>query len=314
MSDNRDPSYHEFCLGNHGGGAPAFGFSINSPLYAQNSGNHESHQLNCSSHGFDPTSQMSFTACLHGSTDYGLLARAFDLSCSSPEVLAAGESTGAGNEMLELSGHGGNSGTPNSSISSPSTEAAAEEDSGRSEKDQQIKGFEDGAERSKKVTKPRKKGEKRQREPRFAFMTKSDVDNLEDGYRWRKYGQKAVKNSPYPRSYYRCTSQKCSVKKRVERSFEDPTIVITTYEGVHTHQSPATLRGSATGMFAPSLLSAAPPSVPNFHRNLSMQVPPPNFQGDTSSIYMQNLIPNQRIQFPDYGLLQDIVPPFIHKP
>ena len=44
-----------------------------------------------------------------------------------------------------------------------------------------------------------KKGEKKQKEPRFAFMTKSEVDHLEDGYRWRKYGQKAVKNSPYPR-------------------------------------------------------------------------------------------------------------------
>lgn len=32
-------------------------------------------------------------------------------------------------------------------------------------------------------------------------MTKSEVDHLEDGYRWRKYGQKAVKNSPYPRYY-----------------------------------------------------------------------------------------------------------------
>lgn len=30
-------------------------------------------------------------------------------------------------------------------------------------------------------------------------MTKSEVDHLDDGYRWRKYGQKAVKNSPYPR-------------------------------------------------------------------------------------------------------------------
>lgn len=48
--------------------------------------------------------------------------------------------------------------------------------------------------------KPKKKNQKRQREPRFAFMTKSEVDNLDDGYRWRKYGQKAVKNSPYPRS------------------------------------------------------------------------------------------------------------------
>ncbi|KAH9322731.1 hypothetical protein KI387_017370, partial [Taxus chinensis] len=94
-------------------------------------------------------------------------------------------------------------------------------------------------------SKPRKKGQKRNREPRFAFMTKSDVDHLEDGYRWRKYGQKAVKNSPYPRSYYRCTYSKCSVKKRVERSYEDPSVVITTYEGQHTHQSPALLRSSA---------------------------------------------------------------------
>ena len=43
------------------------------------------------------------------------------------------------------------------------------------------------------------KGEKKEREARVAFMTKSEVDQLEDGYRWRKYGQKAVKNSPYPR-------------------------------------------------------------------------------------------------------------------
>ena len=52
-------------------------------------------------------------------------------------------------------------------------------------------------------TKPnKKKAEKRQRQPRVAFLTKSEVDHLEDGYRWRKYGQKAVKNSPYPRFVY----------------------------------------------------------------------------------------------------------------
>jgi hypothetical protein len=50
--------------------------------------------------------------------------------------------------------------------------------------------------------KPKKKNQKRQREPRFAFMTKSEVDHLDDGFRWRKYGQKAVKNSPYPRYIY----------------------------------------------------------------------------------------------------------------
>ncbi|KAM0045687.1 putative transcription factor WRKY family [Helianthus debilis subsp. tardiflorus] len=95
-----------------------------------------------------------------------------------------------------------------------------------------------------KQLKPKKKNPKKLREPRFAFMTKSDIDHLDDGYRWRKYGQKAVKNSPYPRSYHRCTSVACGVKKRVERSSEDPSIVITTYEGTHTHPYPMTPRGA----------------------------------------------------------------------
>ena len=47
--------------------------------------------------------------------------------------------------------------------------------------------------------KPRKKGPKRVREPRYAIQTRSEVEILEDGFKWRKYGQKAVKNSPNPR-------------------------------------------------------------------------------------------------------------------
>jgi hypothetical protein len=35
------------------------------------------------------------------------------------------------------------------------------------------------------------------------------------------------------------------VKKRVERSYQDAAVVITTYEGKHTHPIPATLRGSS---------------------------------------------------------------------
>ncbi|KAL0905015.1 hypothetical protein M5K25_027186 [Dendrobium thyrsiflorum] len=76
---------------------------------------------------------------------------------------------------------------------------------------------------------------RKMREPRFCFQTRSDVDVLDDGYKWRKYGQKVVKNSLHPRSYYRCTHTNCRVKKRVERLSEDCRMVITTYEGRHTH-------------------------------------------------------------------------------
>ncbi|KAL6011574.1 hypothetical protein ACLOJK_002022 [Asimina triloba] len=43
-----------------------------------------------------------------------------------------------------------------------------------------------------------KKGPKKIRKPRYAFQTRSHVDILDDGYRWRKYGQKAVKNNKHP--------------------------------------------------------------------------------------------------------------------
>lgn len=76
-------------------------------------------------------------------------------------------------------------------------------------------------------------------EPRIIVQTTSEVDLLDDGYRWRKYGQKVVKGNPYPRSYYKCTSQGCNVRKHVERAASDPKAVITTYEGKHNHDVPA---------------------------------------------------------------------------
>ncbi|XP_008793281.3 probable WRKY transcription factor 51 [Phoenix dactylifera] len=76
---------------------------------------------------------------------------------------------------------------------------------------------------------------------RIGFRTKSEVDVLDDGFKWRKYGKKSVKNSPNPRNYYRCSREGCAVKKRVERDAEDSSYVITTYEGVHNHESPGTV-------------------------------------------------------------------------
>ncbi|KAM1206142.1 hypothetical protein FF1_006822 [Malus domestica] len=89
-------------------------------------------------------------------------------------------------------------------------------------------------------SKVKMKGPKRIRQPRFAFMTKSEVDNLEDGYRWRKY-----------------------VKKRVERSSQDPTTAIITCEGQHCHHTVAFPRGGVMGHefgFMGHQLSQLPPA------------------------------------------------------
>lgn len=70
---------------------------------------------------------------------------------------------------------------------------------------------------------------------KVAFRTRTEIDILDDGYKWRKYGKKTVKESPYPRNYFKCAVQGCPIKKRVERDGADPGIVITTYLGNHNH-------------------------------------------------------------------------------
>lgn len=96
------------------------------------------------------------------------------------------------------------------------------------------------------ASKRRKKGgsieqipmERPNNESRNVVHTQTLFDIVNDGYRWRKYGQKSVKGSPYPRSYYRCSSSGCPVKKHVERSSRDTKMLIMTYEGNHDHDMP----------------------------------------------------------------------------
>ncbi|KAL8142375.1 hypothetical protein V2J09_015407 [Rumex salicifolius] len=68
-----------------------------------------------------------------------------------------------------------------------------------------------------------------------------------DLWAWRKYGQKPIKGSPYPRGYYRCSSSKgCSARKQVERSRTDPNMLVITYTSEHNHPWP-TQRNSLAG-------------------------------------------------------------------
>nr|CAD1822059.1 unnamed protein product [Ananas comosus var. bracteatus] len=75
-------------------------------------------------------------------------------------------------------------------------------------------------------------------EPHSAAQNLVESDVSGDGFHWRKYGQKVVKGNSYPRSYYRCTSPKCNVRKYVERASDDSASFVTTYEGEHNHGMP----------------------------------------------------------------------------
>ncbi|XP_027359835.1 probable WRKY transcription factor 75 [Abrus precatorius] len=87
-----------------------------------------------------------------------------------------------------------------------------------------------------KAISAQKEGDKQEiKQHRYAFQTRSPVDVLDDGYQWRKYGKKIVKSNKFPRSYYRCSHRGCNVKKQIQRHSQDEEIVVTTYEGMHTH-------------------------------------------------------------------------------
>ncbi|CAK9250077.1 unnamed protein product, partial [Sphagnum jensenii] len=61
-----------------------------------------------------------------------------------------------------------------------------------------------------------------------------------DLWAWRKYGQKPIKGSPFPRGYYRCSSNKgCLARKQVERSCNDPSMLIVSYTAEHNHPQPS---------------------------------------------------------------------------
>ena len=101
---------------------------------------------------------------------------------------------------------------------------------------------------------------------RVIIQVESEEDHPDDGFRWRKYGQKVVTGNANPRlyisftskllrhfgkilyiyfgvngnrrSYYRCTYTGCEVKKLVEKNVDNVKLVVATYDGIHEHVPP----------------------------------------------------------------------------
>ncbi|KAL3617012.1 WRKY transcription factor [Castilleja foliolosa] len=81
-----------------------------------------------------------------------------------------------------------------------------------------------------------------------------------DSWAWRKYGQKPIKGSPYPRGYYRCSSSKgCPARKQVERSKLDSKMLMVTYYCDHNHPWPASRNNHRTTAVPTATTNAATP-------------------------------------------------------
>ncbi|XP_040380796.1 uncharacterized protein LOC102702765 [Oryza brachyantha] len=137
-------------------------------------------------------------------------------------IEAAGAGAGASGSRGTTTGTGDRSDSPRS----------ADESSGRTAMDVAPQG------RCQDMIK-RRKGLPRWTE-KFRLPDASLEATPDDGFSWRKYGQKDILGAKFPRGYYRCTyrnAQGCPATKQVQRSDADLAVFDVTYQGAHTcHQ------------------------------------------------------------------------------
>ena len=81
--------------------------------------------------------------------------------------------------------------------------------------------------------------------PPFVAERSSD-----DGNNWRKYGQKLVKGSEFPQSYYEGPNSIWEAKKIFKRSHDGKTTEIV-YKGTHEHPKPHPTRRLTAGVNVP---------------------------------------------------------------
>ncbi|KAJ3682915.1 hypothetical protein LUZ60_013142 [Juncus effusus] len=91
-----------------------------------------------------------------------------------------------------------------------------------------------------------KRGVAGRRRSQVSSLNTVITKNLDDdGHTWRKYGQKEIQGSTYPKSYFRCThkpDQGCMATRHVQPTDEDPCTFNVTYIGDHTCRDPSTFQ------------------------------------------------------------------------
>ncbi|CAD6340174.1 unnamed protein product [Miscanthus lutarioriparius] len=96
----------------------------------------------------------------------------------------------------------------------------------------------------------------------------------DDGFSWRKYGQKHILGAKFPRGYYRCTyrtAQACAATKQVQRSDTDLCVFDVTYQGEHTcHQKQRATVAAAAAAHGGS--QSPPPEPLEQQQDPSMQL------------------------------------------
>lgn len=150
-----------------------------------------------------------------------------------------------------------------------------------------------------------------------------------DTHSWRKYGQKEILNSNFPRSYFRCTrkhDQGCKATKQVQLIEENPEMYQITYIGFHTCkstlQTPQMVSFSEDTNWDSILVNSNPHSkevltnydqqdshVISSERSIVKQEYPNNDDNTTprSDVTDNLLDPNLWSDFKDFELSKDIV-------
>ncbi|KAG1338951.1 WRKY DNA-binding transcription factor 70 [Cocos nucifera] len=153
----------------------------------------------------------------------------------------------------------------------------------------------------------KKGGNRRRSRPTSLRMVPSKT--LDDGYTWRKYGQKEIQSSKFPRSYFRCThkfDQNCQAIRQVQRSADDESMFIITYMGEHTCRdpsmlpqiiSPSSLKGSCLISFRSNPTdnrqeAPLPSSFPSYMQECHEDVPSNLSPGTSLSEYVARSAPS----------------------